>query len=172
MQVNYNDLPEDDGFGAIPQGLYPFVVSGHHVKNWPDGAEKGVSVEFTIEGPKFAGWKVFDFFYLNPRNSDPDKLATTLRINGSRLKNCSSACGFSSQNPLTDTAQLIGKRGLVKLGHEKNKATGEIENSVKGWQPLPNPGAAPQVQSQPSQAQHVPPAPSAPQNAPQANPFE
>lgn len=179
MQVDFNTLPDTPAYGPIPLGTYPFQVTKLTQKNWPDGQPKGVTVEHTIEGPKFSGRKVFEFFYLMVRDNDPDKAKRTYEINAGRLKRLATACGFTPQQPMTNTNQLMGRRALVRVGFAKKKnEQGELENEVKDWerpQSANGPPVAPQAALATQQPVQQPPQapPVGQQPAPQyAQPYQ
>ncbi|TWT51814.1 hypothetical protein KOR42_32870 [Thalassoglobus neptunius] len=177
MQIDYDSLPEGSiGFDPLPVGDYPFLISGVEDKNNNQGRPYGVKFEFTIEGSKYAGRKLFEFLNLGHDNPAARDLA------GKILRAIVHAIGKSR---IANTQELIGGRGVVKVGQKRNKE-GELENVIRDYSPSKNPYAngsgftappqappqqAPPPQQQPPQQYQAPPAQQYQQGPPESSTF-
>ena len=124
------DTDRDDaatGFDPLPPGWYPVTVDAAEIKANKAGNGKGVKVELTIVGDKFANRKLFPWINIENPNQ------TCVDIGFKELAALGLACGFLQIN---DTSELVGKAIQVRVKIEPAKGDYEACNRVTAYKSL------------------------------------
>nr|ADY57828.1 protein of unknown function DUF669 [Rubinisphaera brasiliensis DSM 5305] len=136
------EVPESN-FEPIPAGSYKAMAAKSEMKTSQAGAQY-LSMQFKILDGEHKGRLIFNNF--NLRHSKPDVAQMAKAEFASLCRAC------SVFNP-RDTAELHNKPIMLKVGLQKRKDTGELQNTVKGYSPL---GSASSAQSAPVESSSEP----------------
>ncbi len=123
MVVDLSGVSPDAGFEVIPRGRYPFIVD---VVTYGTSSKGNPMWSWTleVEGGDYAGRKQFYHSTFIP------KMAARLKRDLITLGLDDLANNPFDPQEVADTGQLVGVRGVMRLGIGKYE--GEDTNSVKG----------------------------------------
>lgn len=114
------------GFDPLPDGMYVVMVAKSDIRQSKSSDGKYAAMEYEVVEGEYKGRKVFE--NLNLWNSN----STAVSIAKAALGNLQLACRLPK---ISDTSELHGIPFVLKVGQKKDKDTGEIRQTVKGYLP-------------------------------------
>lgn len=124
---NAQEVEPSTGFDPIPVGDYVAIISNSEEKTTKAGDGSYVKLEFTILEGKYEGRKLWENLNLNNRSEEVVKIARAT---------LSSICrALSILRPVQDSIELHDQPLIIKVGVEKRKDTGEMQNRIKAYKP-------------------------------------
>lgn len=119
-----NDVEPNAAFDPIPAGNYQCVITESEEKENSKGT--GTYVQFTLEviDGEFKGRKVWERLNLNNPSEEAVKISRAV---------LSAMCRAAGKMAVRDSTDLHNLPMVVKVGLEKRKDTGELQNRIKGY---------------------------------------
>lgn len=122
---NAQEVEPSTGFDPIPVGDYLAIISNSEEKTTKAGDGSYVKLEFTIIEGKYEGRKLWENLNLENPSQEAVKIARAT---------LSSICrALSILRPVQDSIELHDQPLVIKVGVEKRKDTGEMQNRIKSY---------------------------------------
>lgn len=138
---NANDVEPSKGFDPMPAGRYLAVIVDSEMKTTAAGTGEYLSLTFEIIDGEFANRKLFHNLNLDNPNQ------TAVQIARAELSAICRAVGV--MNP-ADSGELHNLPMVIKVGLEKRKDTGEMQNRIKAFEPKDSTPPAASAASKPA----------------------
>ena len=123
---NANNVKPEVGFEPIPAGDYVALIINSEMKANNAGTGEYLELQFEIVEGQFKGRKLFVRLNLNNPNDQAVGIARA------ELSAICRATGVMTPN---DSVDLHNIPILIKVGMQKRKDTGDLENKIKGYTP-------------------------------------
>lgn len=122
---NAQEVEPSTGFDPIPVGDYLAIISNSEEKTTKAGDGSYVKLEFTIIEGKYEGRKLWENLNLQNKSDEAVKIARAT---------LSAICrALSILRPVADSIELHDQPLVIKVGLEKRKDTGDMQNRIKAY---------------------------------------
>ena len=124
LDFNTNDVPEDEGFAVVPEGVYAAQIIQTEMKDNKAGTGQYLELRVQLLEDPYAGRLIFERLNLDHPNT------AAVAIANRTLRDICNACGVTE---IEDSDELCGREFNVKVAIEKAKGDWPESNSVKKY---------------------------------------
>lgn len=115
----------------MDDGEYKAIIIGCNLKDNSKGTGKLVEVEFKIDGGEFDGRKIKDWFNVQHKNPEAEKIGL------GQFSSMCKACGFPTI--VDDSSDLMLKSLVLVIEFTDDRGDGKAGNVIKGYKSTKTP---------------------------------
>jgi hypothetical protein len=135
LNFDASNIEPSQSFEPIPDGWYAASIIEAAMVPTRDGTTELLKLTFEIDGPNYAGRRVWERLNVNHANEQPRQIAQ---------RNLSSICRAIGKLQVADTDELLGAKLLIKVRAVPADGKFDARNEIRGYKAgMDTPSAAP-----------------------------